>query len=219
MRVYIILFSFLLSSCSLAIKRATRLNNEVKSQHYHCDAIIVPGVPLKGGIWDSTMKARVMWSVYLYKQKSTRNIIYSGAAVYTPFYEAIAMGLYAQKMGVPKEHIFYDTLARHSTENVFYSYKLAQQLGFKSIALATDPFQSVILKAFTRRRFMSNIQHIPVDFSVLPTMQHTDPFIDSMTAYKPNFTSIIHEENIMTRLMGTFGKQIDFGPDDMLGPL
>ena len=88
------------------------------------DAVIVPGIHFKNGAWDSVMKARVLWSYILYKNGYTKNIIYSGGAVYSPYKEAIIMGLYAQKLGVPKEHIFYDTNARHSTENVYYSILL-----------------------------------------------------------------------------------------------
>ncbi len=209
----------LLSSCSLAIKRANRLNAEVIQHKYRCDAVIVPGVPLKNGMWDSTMKARVLWSVYLYRQGITKNIIYSGAAVYTPFYEAVAMGLYAQQLGVPAANIFYDTLAKHSTENVFYSYKIAKKLGFKKIALATDPFQSALLNSFTRKRFMSPIQHIPVDFEKIKTINQTYPYIDSMLAFKPSFESILAQESFFKRLRGTMGKQINFGTYRRLGPL
>ena len=82
------------------------------------DAIIIPGIPYEGRGWDSVMKARVLWSWILYKNGIAKNVIYSGAAVYTPYVEARIMGLYGEKLGIPAEHIFFDTLARHSTENV-----------------------------------------------------------------------------------------------------
>lgn len=207
------------SSCSLALKRANHLYTEVAQNPTTYDAIIVPGVPLKNGAWDSTMKARVLWSVYLYKKGLTQNIIYSGSAVYTPYYEAVAMGLYAQELGVAKEHIFYDTLAKHSTENVYYSYKLAKHLGFKRLALATDPFQSVMLKGFTRKRFQSFIQHIPIIFDLIKPMNNLNPDINESIAYKPSFISIIELESLPKRLKGTLGKQIDLGPDKKLGSL
>lgn len=210
-------FSF--SSCSLALKRAENIYTEVKSKPVVYDAIIVPGVPLKNGAWDSTMKARVLWSVYLYRNGMTRNIIYSGSAVYTPYYEAVAMGLYAQALGVPKERIFYDTLARHSTENVYYSYLLSKDLGFKQVALATDPFQSIMLKTFTRKRFASHIQHIPVIFDLIKSMNAENPNIDESLAFKHQFKSIVDTESLTYRLRGTLGRQIDLGPDRKLGPL
>ena len=223
MKKYIYLYLLLVivgfSSCSLALKRANRLYTEASTSKKVYDAIIVPGVPLKNGNWDSTMKSRVLWSVFLYKNNYTKNIIYSGGAVYTPYYEAVVMGLYAQQMGVPKEHIFYDTLAKHSTENVFYSYKIAKLNGFKHLALATDPFQSVMLLSFTRKRFESHIQHIPVIFDSIKTMNANNPVINYKLAYKSSFTSITEQEGITTRLKGTMGRQIDYGPTKKLGPL
>jgi hypothetical protein len=165
------------------------------------------------------MKARVLWSVYLYKNKYTKNIIYSGSAVYTPFYEALSMGLYAQKLGVPAQHIFYDTLAKHSTENIYYSYKVAKENGFKTIALATDPFQSVMLGSFTKKRFSSPIQHIPIQFDLIRLLNDAPIEIDSMLAFKQGFQSIIEKEVFTTRLKGTLGRQIDYGPDKCLAPL
>jgi uncharacterized SAM-binding protein YcdF (DUF218 family) len=210
------LFTILFSSCSLALKRADKLYQKANLQKPCYDAVIVPGVPFKNGSWDSVMKARVLWSVYLYHNKFTRNIIFSGAAVYTPFYEAVIMGLYAQKLGVQQEHIFFDTLAKHSTENVYYSYKLAKIQGFKSLALATDPFQSALLNAYTKRRFMSPIAHLPVNFQIIAAMNTESPQIDSMMAFKEGFISILEQESFFKRLKGTMGKQVRYGTDKAL---
>lgn len=208
-----------LESCSLALKRADNLYADVQKERYTYDAIIVPGVPLQQGLWDSVMKARVLWAVHLYQTKVTKNIIFSGGAVYTPYYEAVAMGLYAQKLGVPAKHIYYDTLAEHSTENVYFSYLMARKLGFKKLALATDPFQSVMLKAYTRRRFRSHIQHIPVIFDIIKGMNKDNLVIDPALAYRPGFVSITEKESFGKRLMGTMGKQVYYGPDKRLGKL
>lgn len=209
----------MMNSCSLAVKRANRLFAEALQKRPVYDAIVVPGVPFENGRWDSVMKARVLWSVYLYKNHYTRNIIYSGAAVYSPFYEAVIMGLYAQKLGVDKAHIYYDTLAKHSTENIYYSYRLARRLKFKTLALATDPFQSALLNAYTKRRFRSPIGHIPVNFDILKTLDQSTPGIDSMLAHKSGFVSIYKQESFFKRLWGTLGKQVYYGPDRVLGKL
>jgi uncharacterized SAM-binding protein YcdF (DUF218 family) len=217
---YILIFSTILfSSCSLAIQRGSRLYKEVLDKKVVYDAIIVPGVPFKNGQWDSVMKARVLWSVYLYQNKLCKNIIYSGSAVYTPFYEAIIMGLYAKQLGVPSEHIFYDTIAQHSTENIYFSYKLAQLNKFKTIAFATDPFQSALLKSFTRKRFSSPIQHIPVQFDIIKQINDKNIQIDSMLAFKNSFVSILEKEKFRARIKGTLGRQIYYGPDKQLRPL
>lgn len=217
--LYLFFILLVLNSCSLALKRANNLYANYQQNPTTFDAIIVPGVPLINGQWDSTMKARVLWSVYLYKHHITKNIIYSGGAIYTPYYEAKVMGLYAQQLGVPAEHIYFDTLAKHSTENVYYSYKLAKLIGFKNLALATDPFQSVLLQSFTRKRFASTIQHVPVIFDSIKSMNPLNPIINYQIAYKKDFKSIIESESKMHRFRGTIGRQINFGPDKKLGAL
>ena len=70
------------------------------------DVIIVPGVPLKDGKWDRTMKARIYWSKFLYDKGIAKNIMYSGSAVYSPYYEGEVMVMYAEAIGIPKEHIY-----------------------------------------------------------------------------------------------------------------
>jgi len=174
------------------------------------DAVIVPGIPFKNGRWDSIMKARVLWSYILYKNGYVKNIIYSGGAVYSPYKEAIIMGLYGQALGIPKEHIFYDTNARHSTENVYYSYLIAKEQGFKSLALATDPFQSFMLRGFTRRRFGSPIYHIPFVIDSLRAYANVNPIIDPRPAAVGNFVSITAQEGMMKRFKGTMGKEINW---------
>ena len=174
------------------------------------DAIIVPGVPFKNGNWDSVMKARVLWSYILYKDGYTKNVIYSGSSVYTPYYEGIIMGLYAEALGIPKEHIYYETSARHSTENIYYSYLLAGANGFKSLGLATDPFQSSLLRSFTRRRFVTHIYHLPFIKDSLERYNYLNPEIDPMPASADNFVSIIDHDTFWKRLNGTLGRDIDW---------
>lgn len=155
------------------------------------------------------MKSRVIWSYVLYKHGYAKNIIYSGGAVYSPYYEAKIMGLYGQQLGIPADHIFYDTRAEHSTENVFYSYELARKLGFKTIALATDPFQSSLLKFFTRKRFGTKIIHLPFVVDSLHAYNSINPVIDPSSAIcADSFVSITKRENLWKRIRGTLGKDI-----------
>ncbi len=172
------------------------------------DAIIVPGVPFNNGNWDSIMKARVLWSYVLYKDGYTKNIIYSGSSVYSPYHEGMIMALYAEQLGIPKGHIFCETEANHSTENIYYSYLLAHKLGFKSIALATDPFQSFMLRSFTHRRFETPIYHLPFVTDTLAVYNHLDPKIDPAPAKDYKFISITERESFWKRLKGTMGKDI-----------
>ena len=185
------------------------------------DAVIIPGIPFNGQNWDSVMKARVLWSYILFKNGYVRNIIYSGGAVYTPYFEAKVMGLYGQALGIPARHIFYDTLAKHSTENVYYSYLLAMKLGFKSIALGTDPFQSFMLHGFTRRRFGSPIYHLPFVVDSLAVYNSARPVIKAAGARMANWTSIKDEQSMTERIRGTMGRTIKWSqyPGGKLPPL
>lgn len=194
-----------LYGCVSYRKRPTRLYEEVLSKKMTFDAGIVPGVPFKDGKWDSVMKGRVIWAVYLYEQGIIRNIIFSGGAVYSPYYEARIMGLYAQQLGIPETHIFYETRAEHSTENVFYSYQIARRQGFKSIALVTDPFQSSMIKGFTRRRFATRVVHIPFMVDTLKSRNQVDVVIDPVPAYAQPFQSILDREGFFRRFRGTLG--------------
>ncbi|KXK42955.1 MAG: hypothetical protein UZ11_BCD004001018 [Bacteroidetes bacterium OLB11] len=138
-------------SCTIPLKRAQKLFAKLEIEKPIYDAIIVPGTPFQNGQWDSIMKARVLWSVYLYKNHYTQNIIFSGASVYSPFYESKIMGLYAQELGVQPSHIFYDTLAKHSTENVYYSYILSKKNHFKKNCISNRSFSKLSIdKLFTK---------------------------------------------------------------------
>lgn len=203
-------FIIQLASCITPRRGPQKAYNRVVDSNMVFDAIIVPGIPYEGVVWDSVMKARVIWSWVLYKNGIAKNVIYSGGAVYSPYIEAKVMGLFAQKLGIPAGHIFYDTLAKHSTENVYYSYLLAKQLGFKSLALATDPFQSFLLKSFTRKRFTTPIYHIPFITDTLAVHNHLKPKINAKRALTNNFKSIKEDEGFFKRLRGTFGKDIDW---------
>lgn len=207
-RVIIPIFFLLLlgsSACISYRKRPAQLYSQVISSGKTFDAAIVPGVPFWGTRWDSIMKGRVIWASHLYKQGIIKNIIFSGGAVYSPYYEAVIMGLYAQQLGIPATHIFYDTLAEHSTENIYYSYELARKNGFKTIALVTDPFQSSLTKRFTRRRFGTHIQHIPFMVDTLKKYNHIEPAIHPAPAHVQNFNSIKNRESRFKRLRGTLG--------------
>ncbi|SDC00479.1 YdcF family protein [Niabella drilacis] len=195
-----------ISGCIVSYrKRPTRLYEDVLSKKMTFDAGIVPGYPFKDGKWDSIMKGRVLWAICLYEQGIIRNIIFSGGAVYTPYAEARIMGLYAQQLGIPAAHIFYETKAEHSTENVFYSYQIARQQGFKSIALVTDPFQSSMMKGFTRRKFGTRIIHIPFMVDTLRKRNPVEVVIDPAPAYVQPFRSILDREGVFRRFRGTLG--------------
>lgn len=196
-------------SCTTLQSPARAYRKAVARQEVY-DAVIVPGVPFDSVNWSNTMRARVLWSWLLYRNGRVKNIIYSGAAVYSPYYEAKIMGLYAQQLGIPATHIYYDTLAEHSTENVYYSYELARKLGFRSIALATEYDQAILLKRFVRRRFATRIKIFPVYEAMLDREVMPEPRINPAPAYKPGFIALPERESFGRRLGGTRGSKIPY---------
>lgn len=200
--------SVIINSCSYSAKTAKQLLAASKATAY--DIVVVPGVPLENGKWSKTMRGRIYWAKYLYDQGITKNILFSGSAVYTPYYEGIVMALYAVALGVPKEHVFYETKAEHSTENIYYSCIKAKQLGFKKIALASDPFQTKSLRLFAHKKSGPDIGMIPMVLDTLKMLEPSmiDPVIDIQQAYDSNFVSLKKRQGFFKRLKGTLGYNI-----------
>ena len=174
------------------------------------DVIIVPGVPFDGNEWSPIMKGRVLWALYLIDKGIAKNVIFSGGAVYTPYVEGKIMALYAEAMGMPKDRIIIESKAEHSTENVYNSYWIAKDKGYKKIALATDPYQSNLLTGFTKRRFKLPITLIPYILDTVRTLDAAAPKINPASAHVENFVSIEIRETKRQRWRGTKGKDIKF---------
>lgn len=207
---YKILLSFILilflSSCAMINRSPKKLyKRALKKAPY--DVAIVPGVPYNGGDWDRIMRGRVLWAIHLYNKGIVKNIIFSGGAVYSPYAEGDIMVLYAEQIGVPREHIFAETEAEHSVENVYYSAKMAYSLGFKSIVLTTDPFQTALLKRFLKRKYDPNIAKMPFIIDVLSTIDTAQYKIDPSSAYRENFVSIVERQSKFQRFRDTAGRK------------
>ncbi|MCD6012996.1 MAG: hypothetical protein K0Q79_2858 [Flavipsychrobacter sp.] len=207
--ILVILLLHLLHACTPQRKAQNSYNLALSEGPF--DAIIVPGITYRDPAWGKLMKRRVLWSAILYRNGMAKNIIYSGGAVYTPYKEAAVMGLYAEKMGIPRAHIFYDTLARHSIENVYYSYLIAQRQGFKRIALSTDRYQNFFLNRAVRRHFASPVYQLPVILDSVQKYKGTDPVINAARAKvkdTANYQPLTKTDNIWQRIKGMRGRHI-----------
>jgi hypothetical protein len=180
-----------------------------RSQLDTIDVAIVPGLPLHHGIWDTLLKSRILWSEFLYRKGYVKHLIYSGNAVYTPWVESETMKLYAVKLGIKKEDVLIDTLAEHSTENLFYSYQLAISKGYKSIAVATDPFQCAMLHKFAKKSFNKSIILLPIVFDSIRQKMAVEITIDTVETKKTVFTPLAERQSYKDRLNGTRGKNIN----------
>ncbi|MDB5271884.1 MAG: YdcF family protein [Chitinophagaceae bacterium] len=196
----------LLSGCSSFFNPEKQYASVVKDAPF--DVIIVPGFPHEKNNWSIVVKSRVYWAVYLYQKGITKNIIFSGAAVYTPYVEGEVMALYAKQLGVPSNHIFIETKAEHSCENLFYSYQLAKQKRFHSIAVATDAVQCNLLKKFRRKFHLYDIKFIPIIYDDIKINEKPNPSLNVDTACVRDFISIRKRENFLKRYRGTQGLKV-----------
>src|SRR6266850_3366391 len=210
-RILFFLFVFasissLLVYCS--VKRYTNQAYEQAKKDRPFDVVIVPGVPYETESTNNVMTMRIFWAKHLYDSGFTRNIIFSGSAVSSPYIEGIAMKIIADTLGIPGNHTFSETKAEHSTENAYYGWKLARSLGFKKIALATDPFQSRTLESFIKK-YCPEMKSVPVVLSVLNPGDKTLPKIDARGAYVKDFVPLSKREGFWERLRGTRGKRVE----------
>jgi uncharacterized SAM-binding protein YcdF (DUF218 family) len=195
----------LLTHCSFSHYAEVCYARAKKEKPY--DVIIVPGIPYELDGTTSIMAMRVFWAKHLYDSGYAKNIIFSGSAVYSPYVEGIAMKIIADSLGIPPEHTFSETSAEHSTENIYYSWKMARNMGYTKIALATDPFQSGMLRSFTKR-YCPGVKSVPVVYDVLKLEGKALPAINLTTAYVKDFVSITKREGFWQRFRGTMGRRI-----------
>ncbi|GAO43239.1 ThuA domain-containing protein [Flavihumibacter petaseus] len=207
---YLLLLTGLFTGCSYSSKTSRRLLQEARNNGPF-DVAVAPGVPLENGSWSRTMKGRIYWAKYLYDQGIVKNIMFSGGAVYTPYTEAVVMREYAIALGIPATHIFTEAKAEHSTENIYYGYRLAKTLGFNRIALASDPFQTKLLTRYVRKKVEPTVSIIPFVTDKLAALEPDmkDPVIDFTGKQVAGFTPINKRENFWKRWRGTRGKNID----------
>lgn len=121
------------------------------------------------------------------------------------------MALYGKALGIPEEHIFSEIKAEHSTENAYYGFKLARQLGFKKVALASDPFQSKLLRRYIKRKVNEEMPVIPMVVDTMKAMEPKmfDPQIPYEEAFNPDFISITQRDSWWRRMRGTIKGNLD----------
>ncbi len=205
--IIILTFISFISCITFSHQSERKLKKELHNGKF--DVIIIPGVPFYKPNWDKVMKLRVYWAYYLYKKQITKNIIFSGSAVYTPYVESKIMRLYAIKLGIDSNNIYTETQAEHSTENIYYSNKIADSLGFKRIAFASDPYQTELLKYFIHKK-TPNVKCLPASIRIVDSIPKTNLKINYNLAFVKNFVSIKQKQTKKERRKGTFGKNINY---------
>lgn len=160
-------------------------NNSISQAPF--DAIIIPGLPYDSCNISVLLKARMLWAKSLYEKGISKNIIFSGSSVHTPYVEAQVMKIFADSLGIPQANTYIEDKALHSTENVDYGIALARKLGFEKVAIATDPFQYLFL---SRHIYSNNIKVAMLPFSIDSMSVYSKsklPEIDVQAAFVSNF--------------------------------
>lgn len=153
------------------------------------DVIIVPGYPYyETNAPYPLLTCRMHWAKALYDSGIARNIIFSGGAIHTPYTEALVMKIISDTMGIPQNHVFLEEKAPHSWQNVTYGAKLAHKLGFKKIAIATDPYQFAYMRFFLGAAPGVGILTFSPDSTEAKPYFEPLPYFDPKDAYVPNFT-------------------------------
>lgn len=205
--IIFVLGSLLLPSCFFLGPTPRKLFQTAESVK-PIDIAIVPGLPLYHGKLDTLLKSRLLWSHFLIKKGIISNVLYSGNAVYTPWVEGSSMALFANLLGIGNENILIDTIAEHSTENLFYGYHQAKKMGYKTIAIATDPFQCAMLHKYAKKNFNETIYFIPIIYDSIKPQMSILLEIDTTLTIKKNFIPIEERLDYKDRLKGTTGKNI-----------
>ena len=205
--ILIVFASLQLFSCQRPYETAEKNFAETTALNKTYDAVIIPGYPAEEGKWSFLMKIRVVWSFYLYQQGIARNIIYSGSAVHNAYEEGKLMALYGLAMGIPKENVFIEDKAEHSFENLFYGYKLARSKGFQSLAIATDPIQTMMLSDECKSH---NVDVVPIARSIMDSLVVTVPDyeVDKESTVMADFTPLSERESWLVRLNRSTGRHL-----------
>lgn len=214
--IVVLLLSFCcaVNSCFLFNASPKKMRRLALKAHPSFDVAIVPGIQFVEPAWNRVLQLRLLWVKYLYDKGLVKNIITSGSSVYTPYVEGAIMAKYLVAMGVPRDKIIVEDRAQHSTENLWYGYKLAKKKGFTSIVFCSDPFQSKLLYRFANKRTKKEVYFLPASIDTVRKLAQDTPVIN----YKPlridDFVPITQKYNRHQRFRGTMGKNINFKESD-----
>jgi hypothetical protein len=107
------------------------------------DAVIIPGCPTQDdGSLSRCQMSRAAWAAILWQRGVAAHFIASGAAVHSRYVEAEAIAAGMTALGVPPDRILIEPNALHTDENMYFSLRIAQARGFRSLAVASQKGQA-----------------------------------------------------------------------------
>jgi uncharacterized SAM-binding protein YcdF (DUF218 family) len=99
----------------------------------HFDTVLVLGCPAQlNGQPSAEERARVSEGVKEFKAGRAGHILFSGGPTENSFVEGQVMAVLAEQMGVPAADVVVEGKSQDTVQNIYFSYKLMQQRGWKS---------------------------------------------------------------------------------------
>jgi hypothetical protein len=117
------------------------------------------------------------------------------------------MRLFALQLGIDENEIKVETKALHSTENLYYGFKMASESGYEKIAFATHPAQSSFLKQF-RRKFNLDLDFIPIVADSIKNIKYSFQSIDLSKIFVEDFIPLNERQGLFKKLRGTRGGRV-----------
>ena len=81
-------------------------------------------------------------------------------------------------------------------------------MGYKTIAISTDPFQCSMLHKYANNNFKETIYFIPIVYDSIRPKMNLELEIDTTLTLKQNFVPIEERQDYKERFKGTAGKNI-----------
>ncbi|OXB10001.1 YdcF family protein [Flavobacterium reichenbachii] len=104
------------------------------------DVGIVLGAGAKNAALSPVFKERVNHSIKLFKKGAIKNVIFTGGfSEKEKISDSKAAAIYAQKNGVPIEHIFIEEKSTITYTNLKYAKEIMDKKGFTSALIISDP--------------------------------------------------------------------------------
>ena len=184
-RLLLATFLLFVTGCKLEQRSAVAIKKNYAKAPF--DVIIIPGYPYSDNAEFPLLEARMNFAKELYDKGIAHNIIFSGGSIHNAYNEARVMRIIADSLGIPAEHTFMEERAPHSYHNLVYGRKMAKSLGFKKIAVATDPYQYSYMSFLVG--FAPGVRILTFSPDSMKRYITALPSIDASSAFNKDFVS------------------------------
>ncbi|MEZ4318713.1 MAG: YdcF family protein [Myxococcota bacterium] len=128
------------------------------------DVVVIPGCPNRpDGSLSGCQWQRAIWGAQLWEDGVTEAFITSGGAVQNRWIESESIKAGMVALGVPADRIHLETQALHTDENTGYAVRIAGELGFGHIGMASHGGQARGMRAMAKGWGVEHVEVLPMD--------------------------------------------------------